>query len=167
MLMTTRNHKVISHFGMYDYYKYYKNNVSNPVPSDVHRDIIWAMNRALGKELATNGYEIKLPKRLGIIRLNKAKSRCWFEDGKLKTNRPVDFKTTKELWARNPEAKAKKLLVRYENSHSDGYTFKIFYSKRSANFKNKSVYQVQINRNIKRNLNKSIKLNQVDALLRY
>lgn len=165
--MTTRNHKIKSHFGMSDYYNHYKKTSKDPISSDVYASVVWDMNKALGRELSSNGYEIKLPKRLGIIRLNKTKTKCWFEDGKLKTNRPVDFKTTKELWARNPDAKAKKLLVRFENKHSDGYTFRIFYSKRSANYKNKSVYQLQVNRTIKRNLNTSIKLNKVDAFLRY
>ena len=165
--MTTRNHKVKSHYGMDDYYKHYKKNTRNAVDSKTHRNVLREMNKTLGNELATIGYEIKLPKRMGIIRLHKTKSKCWFDKGKLKTNKPVDFKTTIELWNRNPAAKAKKTLVRYENAHSDGYTFKIFYSKKSANYKNKSIYQIQVNRQVKRKLNESIKLNKVDALLRY
>lgn len=149
-----RNHRVHSHFGTNDYFRYYKQNggtISRREFGDVLKDI----NLKLADKIL-EGYSFKMPFRMGILSVTRKKEFIGFKDGKAVTNRPIDYKSTIELWNSNPQAKEDGKLVRFLNKHTNGWIYKINYNKYYANYKNKSVYSLQANRKIKRQLAKNI-----------
>ena len=104
---------------------------------------------------------------IGKIELRKLKTEVKIaEDGSIINNLPVNWKATRELWAESESAKEKKTKIRYTNEHTEGYTFRIFYRTSKANFKNKSIYKMKLNRTLKRQLSQSIFAGRIDAFLR-
>jgi hypothetical protein len=75
------------------------------------------------------GGEVKLP-FLGLFKIVKKKR----DLTKLKPN----WKSTKELWEKNPQAKKDKKLVFHLNEHSKGYYYKFYWKK--GKIQNVSVY---------------------------
>ena len=55
---------------------------------------------------------------------------------------PPNWAKTKELWEKNPEAKAKKQLVYCTNDHTNGIRYKIIWSKRRVLVENKTLYSL-------------------------
>ena len=81
-------------------------------------------------------------------------------------NLPINWKETRKLWKDNPKSKEKGVKIRYTNEHTDGHTFRIFYIRSKANYKNKSIYKMQFNRQMKRQLSQSIFAGRIDAFLK-
>ena len=154
MTVQTRNHKVDSDFGANEYYTYYVKNGGTLNRTDFG-NILKDLNLAIGEKIL-DGYSFKMPSRMGVLSITKKKEFVDYKDGKAVTNRPINFKATMDLWAEYPEAKEQKKLVRYLNKHSNGYIYKIAFNRFYATFKNKSVYSVQVNRWIKRELARKI-----------
>jgi len=85
--------------------------------------------------------DYKLPQRLGIIGIRKNKTKIKVDkNGKILTNAPIDFKSTQELWEKDPIAKKQKRLIRFLNYHTKGYIHRWYWDKYHANFQNKSAY---------------------------
>lgn len=163
-----RNHRIKSDFGTYDYYKHYLTIAGkNPVDRATFGNIIKEFNSHVRDRISTKGAEYILPRRLGKVELRKVKTEIKFdENGKVVNNLPPNWKATRELWAENKEAKKKGIKVRFTNEHTDGYTFRIWFRKYKANFKNKSIYKMRFNRDMKRKLSESIFAGRIDAFLR-
>lgn len=157
-----RNHKVNNSYGSKDAFKYYrkiKPNDSKFVLTDCqYLQIIRLINNQLRLNLI-NGEDVLLPERMGRLELRKTTSKIKFENGKVKTNLPVDWNATLKLWYDNPSSKNKKQLVRQENKE----TFRVLYNRAKANYNNKSFYEFNTNRELKLGLKKNIKLNKIDA----
>lgn len=64
------------------------------------------------KEALAKGKTVTLPQRLGSLMLIRNDYKTWYHKGKLHTNLPVNWQATFKLWEEDPEAKAKKTLVR-------------------------------------------------------
>ena len=108
-----------------------------------------------------------MPNRIGKIELRKINTEVKIgDDGKIINNLPTNWKATRELWAENENAREKRTKIRYTNEHTDGHTFRIFFKKSKANFKNKSIFKMQFNRYLKRQLSRSIFAGKIDAFLR-
>jgi hypothetical protein len=157
-----RKHKVTNSYGSKDAFKYYrkiKPNDSKFVLTDCqYLQIIRLVNDQLRLNLI-NGEDVLLPERMGRLELRKTSARIKFENGKIKTNLPIDWNATLKLWYDNPFSKSKKQLVRQENKE----TFRVFYNRAKANYNNKSFYEFNTNRDLKLGLKKNIKLNKIDA----
>lgn len=149
-----RNHKVKSHFGVVNYYTYYVDN-GGTLTRTQFSNILRNINKAVSEKVL-DGYVFKMPSRLGIIKLSKKKEWVGMKDGKAVTNRPIDYRATKILWDSDPEAKEQKKLVRFINKHTGGWIYKIMWDRFTANFVNKAVYTMQVNRTLKRELAKRI-----------
>ena len=161
-----RVHTLFTDYSNQDYYKFYKNKYKNTVDISTFRKVIKDLNTAIRYEIVNNNYDYKLPKRLGIITVRKFKKKIKIESGKRPGyNLAPDWKATKKLWEEDEEARKNKILIRHENKHSKGYTFHIRYSKRIANFKNKSLYRFKPTRTMQRELANNIKENNLDAFL--
>ena len=65
-----------------------------------------------------------------------------------------DWKATKELWARDTIAKAKKQLVFHLNKHFNGFNCKWYWDKRTCAVPNESAYSLRMIRENKRALSK-------------
>ena len=162
-----RNHKIKSDYGMNDYYKRYKSKIDNPVSKELYSTIIKDFNGHVRKKMAIKGTEYVFPFRLGKMELRKIKTEVKIdENGNIVNKLPVNWKETNKLWEDTPSAKERGIKIRYTNEHTDGYTFKIFYLRSKANYKNKSMYQMQFNRDMKRSLSRSIFQGKIDAFLK-
>ena len=134
----TRHHKVSNSYGVYDGYKYYRKN--KPKESK---------------------YVLSESQYFAIIRkeLRKYNPRVFFECNKLKTNLPIDWDRTLKLWYEDEESFRNKTLIKVEEKE----LFKIYYNKSKANYINKSFYQIQFNRELKKKLKTKIKEGNIEA----
>ncbi len=149
-----RIHHIKSHYGTNDFYRYYVKN-GGTLSRGLYGDILRDLNLLIGEQILC-GYSFKMPARMGVLAVTKKKEFVDFKDGRAVTNRPIDFKSTLEMWEKYPETKEQKKLVRFLNRHTNGYIYKIAYNRHYATFKNKSVFSFQINRWLKRGLAKKI-----------
>ena len=157
-----RKHEVSGSNGVYDAYKYIRKNkwfdIGKPISEHDFYTIIRQVNNLLVDELL-RGNDVKLPHKLGKLELRKYEKKVSFIDGRLCTNLPIDWDATLRLWAEDSEAYKEKILVRAEEKE----VFKILYNKSKANYNNKSFYEFDANRDLKRRLKQRIKDGLTDA----
>lgn len=163
-----RKHRVKTDFGNYDYYKYFLSKHDSPVITrSVFGQIIKEFNVHVRDRVSTKGAEYTFPYRIGKLELRKLKTEVKIDDqGNIVNNLPINWRDTRKLWEENAQAREKKTKIRYTNEHTEGYTFRIFYKTSKANFKNKSIYKMKVNRTLKRQLSSSIFAGRIDAFLR-
>lgn len=157
-----RHHKITNSYGSKDAFHYYRKirpQETKYVLTDCqYLAIIRQINNHL-RNFLIEGKDVLLPERMGRLELRKYANSIKFEEGKLKTNLPVDWNATLKLWYDNPSSKIKKQLVRQENVD----TFRVFYNRNMANYNNKTFYEFDLNREIKVGLKNNIKQNKIDA----
>ena len=159
-----RVHKVNNSYGVYDIYKYIRKNkwfdIGQPVTEHQFYSIIRGMNNLLADALL-HGHDIELPCRMGVIEVRKYDARISIENGKVKTNLPVDWDRTLKLWSEDEEAYKERTLIKMEEKE----IFSIFYNRTAANYKNKSFYEFRPNRQLKLMIKRRIKAGKLDAFI--
>jgi hypothetical protein len=136
-------------------YKTYKESVSTPVEEKQYLKIANGYMKFLIQKVL-EGEEVTMPARLGTLFIQGVKK-------KLKFNRdgvpllPPNWAKTKELWDRNPEAKATKKIVYCLNEETDGVVYKLHWSKNRVPIENKLYYNFILTRANKRAIHQSIK----------
>lgn len=162
-----RNHRIKSDYGVNDYYKFFIETTGNKdISRSEYGEILKEFNSHVRDELATKGYSFVFPCKMGKMELRKSKREVSLdEDGNVKNTMPTNWKETRRIWSENPDMKERGVKIRYTNEHTDGYMFKIIFKKSRANFKNKSIYRIRFNRDMKRKLSKSIFKGDIDAFL--
>ena len=158
-----RVHKVKNSLGVYDAYKWLRKNKwlgMEPISEHDFYAIIRAVNKALAKSFLHLG-SIKLPLRMGEIILRKYHPSITLQDGKIKTNLPIDWDSTLQLWSEDKESYKKRTLIRIEEKE----IFKVLYDKSKALYNNKSFYAFNLNRGIKTALKKQLKNGLLDAFM--
>lgn len=157
-----RRHKVNNSNGVYDAYKFLRKNkwfdIGRPLKEHEFYSIVRQVNNLLVDNIL-HGQDIILPYRLGAIELRKYSSRVSIKDGKVRTNLPIDWDRTLKLWAEDEESYKERTLVKMEEKE----IFKVYYNKRNANYENKSFYEFEVNRDVKRRLKQRIKEGLIDA----
>ena len=159
----SRVHKVKNSLGVYDAYKWLRKNKwldMEPISEHDFYAIIRAVNKALAKSFLHLG-SINLPLRMGEIILRKYHPSITSQDGKIKTNLPVDWDSTLQLWSEDKESYKKRTLIRLEEKE----VFKVLYDKSKALYNNKSFYAFSLNRDIKTALKKQLKNGLLDAFM--
>lgn len=166
-------------YGIPDYYKYYKSRYMDNdnsrsfltqadynVSKTEYNSIISEFNTEIKRLIIDESYDYKLPVNMGIIGLRKYKPKIKIEDGKITTNKlPINPRATRALWDENPEAKEKKIYIRYTNKHTDGYVFTVKHFRSSARFKNKTIYKFEFLRPFCREVSERAKENSIDAFI--
>lgn len=161
-----RKHKIKCDFGVQHYYRNYRKDIKNPQSRKVYSNVLNDYLNAIRQLISLSGYTYNMPQRLGRIELRKFKKEVFIDkDGKIVNALPINWKATKQLWKDNEKAASKKVLIRYVNEHSNGYVYKVAYLKSTANFKNKTIYKMQLNRQMRRNTEQPILTKKVDAFL--
>ena len=158
-----RVHKVNNSLGTYDAYKWLRKNKwldVGPISEHDYYAIIRTVNKALAKSFLHLG-SINLPLRMGEIILRKYHPSITLQDGKIKTNLPVDWDSTLQLWSEDKESYKKRTLIRLEEKE----VFKVLYDKSKALYNNKSFYTLELNRDIKLSLKKQLKNGLLDAFM--
>jgi len=160
----SRNHRIHCQYGANEYFAYYKKHGGE---LDRHQFgcILKDLNLAIAEQILS-GYAFKMPSRMGALAITKRKEVVTIKDGKVVTNKRIDFPATLKMWEEYPETKEAKQVVRFLNKHTQGYIYSIAYNRAYATFRNKSVYCVQVNRYIKRKLAKNLFAGfEIDALV--
>ena len=161
-IIKKNSNKIKVHYGITDYYKYYKKNNKDCVSSIKYNKIISDFNSEIIDNILNNNLEYYIPSLGFTITVRKAKRKPRIIDGKLYNTVPVDWKTTKELWNTDEEAKEKKIIVRFNNTHTSGYVFSIRLIKFGLSFKNKKHYKFKAARDFARSLSERIKDEEKD-----
>jgi hypothetical protein len=124
--------------------------------SSLVNTIIKELFTGITKEIV-EGYLYKFPAGLGYIYLRKFSPFSYRDDsGKIITNKPIDLNATLNLWKNNPEAKEKKIKVRFENYNTNGDIIKFRYDVKRANYPNKGSYKFRFNRSARAILHTAI-----------
>lgn len=157
-----RVHKVKNSYGVYDGFKFYRKNKPNEhkyvLTESQYFSIIRKVNELLG-ELLINGEDVVLPYRLGRLEIRKYDAKITLEGNKIKTNLPIDWDRTLKLWYEDEESYKNKTLIKVEEKE----IFKIYYNRNIANFTNKSFYQFNVNKELKKRLKYNIKNKKIDS----
>lgn len=150
------SNKIQVDYGMPDFYKYYVENSKDPVSRKDFNRIVSEFNKNIVDAIINKNLEftpVNIQLTLCVrksIRIPKIK------DGKLVNTAPIDYKTTKALWAKDPEAAEKKILIRYLNNHSSKNVFRIKIIKTGFAYTNKKFYKFKPCRSFQRDLAKRI-----------
>lgn len=145
-------------------FKYYKKNKEQTVDEKNYVKINNAFNQFIIDKVF-DGYDVVLPARMGILSIvGKKKKLSFNEDGTPRL--PPDWKKTKKLWDKNPEAKKNKKLVYITNEHTDGIIYSFFWSKLRMLVAYKSVYSLRMVRGNKRRVWREV-LNGKEFSLKY
>jgi hypothetical protein len=139
-----------------DYYNYYRKTYDKTLSRKLYSEITQAFNEGISNLIIEEGLTYTFPKLNFELMTKKAKRKPYIKNGKLVNSVPPDWKRTKELWARNEEAKEKKIVVRYNNAHSSGYVFRLFCSKANSKMRNKSLFKFKTSRKFQRTLSARI-----------
>lgn len=127
--------------GIYFLYKVYKKEIDNPVAFEKYRQVVFAFNKAIAIEILEKGSNIKLPGRMGCLRVKKTKmnyQRLFFDYG---------------------EFNKSGLKTYHTNVHSDDFKVKILWEKMNCIVKNKAPWSFTASRANKRTLARLMKEN--------
>ena len=139
-------------------YSHYKKSLPEKeiLNSSDYRKLINSFNSFLMKNVL-QGVEITLPCRMGRMGIQGIQQNIRVDEkGNIKGTR-IDWKATKDLWAKDSEHAQKKTLVYFFNEHSDGIKYSFKWIKNNVPVQNKNFYTFIPSRHNKRTLAKLIK----------
>jgi hypothetical protein len=102
------------------------------------------------------GEEVTMPARLGSLFIQGTKKSLKFTLKGIPML-PPNWRKTKELWEKNPEAKQTKKIVYCLNEETDGVVYKLHWSKNRVPIENKLYYNFILTRANKRAIHQNIK----------
>jgi len=102
------------------------------------------------------GEEVTMPARIGTLFIQGTKKNLKFNKDGVPLL-PPNWAKTKELWERNPDAKATKKIVYCLNEETNGVVYKVNWSKNRVPIENKIYYNLILTRDNKRAIHQSIK----------
>lgn len=127
----TRKHTITNSIGVNNFINAYT-KTNKEFSAQQIRAILKRINQLCAEKIAQGKY-VKFPNQMGGLEIREFNTYVKFKDGKLRTNRPIDWNATMLLWYNDEQAKATKRLVRTE----DKKIFKVFYNKGYAKYNNK------------------------------
>lgn len=136
------------------YKEIYKKKVENPVPIKTFVDITNGFMKFFCDKLL-EGDELTLPARLGTLAIKGTKKKLKFDENN-KPILPPNWRKTKELRERSPEAKAQRKIVYCTNEETNGVVYKISWSKKAVLIENKTIYSLRMTRANKRAVHSKI-----------
>lgn len=145
-----------AHYGMTDYYRYFIKEYNLNISTKVYNNIIADFNEAIMNLIIEENLDYRLPHVGSTLSVRKIKRSPKIINGKLHNPTPINWVATNKLWAEDEEAKDKKLLVRYNNSHTSGYVYRIYFKKYDLYYKNKKIYNFKVARDFSRMLGNRI-----------
>jgi len=159
--------KIKIHYGMLDFYKYYRKEYNHDIPYIVYSDINKKLNDIVSNSIIYNNYDFRFPNLRFTLSIAKKKHKIRFDE---KGNPiikwlPIDYQATKKLWLEVYPNKTEEEIIKIpnrprvylKNKHTHGYIYKWVFNKYNSNCLNKSVYYFDTTRAHARNLAKFIK----------
>ena len=157
-----RKHKINNSFGVYNAYKLIRKNkwfdIGRPVSEHDFYSIIRTVNNLLA-DFLSKGHDVNLPCQMGRLEIRKYDAKITLQEGKIVTNLPIDWDRTLKLWSEDEEAYKERTLIKMQEKE----IFKVYYNRGKANYTNKSFFQFDINRELKKKLKHRIKEGRLDA----
>ena len=150
-------------YGINEIYRFYRGHSENPVEQKLFVSI-WKEFAELTTNDIVSGKDFMMPFRIGVLGIRKRKIQVTLNpDGTIDKRylRP-DWKSTKELWKRDEEAKQRKQIVFHLNKHFGGFNCKWFWDKSTCCITNQTAYSLVMTRENKRKLAKAIFEGEVD-----
>jgi len=143
-------------YGSTDYYKYYCSNEKNPISNEKFNKITSLFNEGIVNLIIEENLEFTPVKLQFTFCVRKYKKILRIQDGKLINTNPIDWKTTNQLWEENPEAKEKKIIIKYNNNHTSKNIFRIKMLKTGSTYNNKFLFRFKAVRSFRSLLSKRI-----------
>lgn len=148
--------KIKTDFGIKDYYKYYCEHSKNPKSKELFDKVVYSFNKEIVNSIINNGLDYTPVKAKFTFCIRKNKRSIKLKDNIVVNTHPIDWKTTMKLWEDDPEAKKRKLLIRFLNNHTSKYVFRILMLKYTNNYLNKRFFRYKPPRSFQRTLAKRI-----------
>jgi hypothetical protein len=136
-------------------YKRYSKEVETPVEINNFISIANGYMEFLMQKVR-EGEEVTMPARIGTLFIQGTKKNLKFNKDGVPLL-PPNWAKTKELWERNPDAKATKKIVYCLNEETNGVVYKVNWSKNRVPIENKIYYNLILTRDNKRAIHQSIK----------
>lgn len=123
-----------------DSYKLYRERSERPVAKQDYKEITARfMQYIVDRVLA--GDTVKLPERMGVLSIQGFKPKPRLnEDGEI-MGVGVNWKATKDLWARSPSDAEAKTRIFHFNEHTNGFAYKIVWNRSKMYLENSAVYE--------------------------
>lgn len=157
-----KHYKVTGSWGIYDCYKLLRKNkwqgVDRPLKEVEFYSIVRKMNECLAQEIG-EGRSIDFLHHMGKLEIRKYAPSASYVNGRLRITYPINWDETMKLWFTDEEARAKKILIRFESP----VEFTIRYNKTRANYTNKSFYEFAVNNKIRQMLKENIKKGKIET----
>lgn len=137
--------------GIKDIYRFYKQGVSKPVDMHTFKRVWEDFADQVIQRIILEGKDFHMPS-LGDVGIRKQKVVvAMTPEGDIdKRYLRVDWKSTKDLWARDAEAKKRKQLVFHLNKHFNGFNVKWFWDRSTCLTINNTAYSLTMTRANKR-----------------
>ena len=136
-------------------YKKYKKEAQAPVDASTFVKIANGYMQFLFDKVM-QAEEVTLPCKMGTLSVRGVKRKLTFdEEGKPKL--PINWRATKELWNRDPQAKLNKKVIYCTNEETGGVVYRIHWSRNRSPIENKLYYGLRMTRANKRAVHFSIK----------
>lgn len=136
--------------GLWDAYKFYKQKYPKSVIDRVtYVKICHMFNKMLSDRIIRNSTEFRIPNKLGFIRIKSFRPPLKVKDGTIiPTRKSVNWEKTLDLWERlygtRDRAKLRdikdKKFVFHTNEHTNGYSMKWYWDRRTCNVINQNAY---------------------------
>lgn len=139
--------------GIKDIHRFYRQTASKPTDLRTFKRVWETFIAEVIQGIILEGRDFNMPS-LGSVGIRKQKIIvAMTPDGDIDKRylRP-DWAKTKELWARDPEAKKRKQLVYHLNKHFNGFNCKWFWDKTTCSVPNNTAYSLTMTRANKREL---------------
>lgn len=143
--MSNRRSKTLDNFYK-DYYNEFK-ETSFHLEKKEFKHAVQLIFKLIVQELFA-GNTIKLPYNLGELYIDKFQ---------LKGKKKIDFGASRKYGK----------IIYYSNLHSDGFTYKVIWSKNKSRFQNRKLYHFKLTRANSRELSKRIKTQQIKIFKNY
>lgn len=150
--------------GVKEIYRFYKKTASKPTDFRTFKRVWDSFITSVVQSIVLEGKDFNMPS-LGTLGIRKQKVQVKMTpDGKIDTRYLApDWKATKELWARDEEARKKKQRVFHLNKHFNGFKCKWFWDKASCSVPNYGAYSFMMTRANKRLLASVIQNEDIDV----
>lgn len=148
--------KINADYGIKDYYNFYKGYSKNPKSKELFDKVVYDFNKRIVEAIINDGLDFTPVKAKFTFCIRKNKRGIKLVDNKVVNTHPIDWKTTMQLWEDDPEAKEKKLIIRFLNNHTSKYVFRILMTKGKGIYLNKKYFRYKPPRSFQRMLAKRI-----------
>ena len=127
-------------FGLQKAFDWYKRDRrSVPLKRTLYTQLLREFFKFLRDQLLDEGIKLVMPYKLGTLQVVGVKDKPKvMKNGKL-SGVAINWQETRKLWEEKPELRNKE-FVYYTNTHTDGYRFKFFWSKKNVPYNAKKLY---------------------------